>query len=109
MSVDGAPSYYCGECYLPEVTPSAFSPHRRIMMAKVLVSHLQIIGMISLFPLKWPSAVETFFYTSETVTASGDVLSLDCAPFESPSRCTNVLCQSTLRIFVKTSTLFVLY
>jgi hypothetical protein len=49
------------------------------MIFKVVMNHMQVVGMISLFPLRWPSAVRTLFSVTETASASGtSVLSLEC-------------------------------
>lgn len=51
----------------------------QIMVIKMVVNHLQLIGMAALFPLEWPHFLKKYFSASEVASVSGSaVISLDC-------------------------------
>jgi len=52
---------------------------KAVMKLKCLVNHLQITGLIALFPLEWPDFLRRIVGSADVVSASGtSVLSLDC-------------------------------
>ena len=52
------------------------------MIIKLVVSHLQIVALVALFPLEWPQGVKTFFAIFAASSVSGGeaaLFSVDCA------------------------------